>query len=157
MAGKAANAVLSAGMAALLGGGVLAASYAPSPSAAAVPTIVAAGCGDLLAKMGKKPPGARYTGCTSHPEQQAAPLEATYDVAGRDAAAAEAYLVRAFGLEPLRRSCCQWDAPPKSFDDAEGGAFFITMTSDETGVRTRENWPSIPRFQIVIKMFTGEI
>lgn len=98
---------------------------------------VAQGCGDLLARLGRKPTGAHYTGCKSFPKVQAAPVRATYDVAGRDAAAVEAYLIRTTGLNPLKRSCCQWDSAPAGFTDDQGSQFSITMVSDETPVSQR--------------------
>lgn len=118
---------------------------------------VAEGCGDLLARLGRKPAALRYMGCTSFPEAQGAPLRATYTVDGGHAAAVEAYLVRASGLHPLKRSCCQWDSAPAGFTDKAGGQFMISMVSDETPERDRSAWGKIATFRVTVQMFTDEI
>jgi hypothetical protein len=115
---------------------------------------VAKGCGDLLGRLGRKPEGARYTGCAAVPDDLGAPVRATYDVAGRDAAAVEAYLIRAVGLKPLKRSCCQWDSAPVGFVDPQRGSFMIAMVSDETPVSRREDWGQIKTFRITVEMTT---
>lgn len=123
-----------------------------NPSAAIVPA-----CGDLLARIGKKPAQARFIGCTFHPDLQGKPLRATYAVAGEHAAAVEADLIRTARLNPLKRSCCQWDSAPASFGDGAGGIFFIAMISDQTADATRETWPRIANFRITVDMLTDEI
>jgi hypothetical protein len=115
------------------------------------------GCGDLLARLEWKPPAVRYIGCTAFPERQAAPVRAVYAVAGRDAAAVEAYLIRSAGLKPLKRSCCQWDSEPVRFIDSQGLRFTIAMMSDETAVSRREDWEQIAAFHITVEMLTDEI
>lgn len=135
------------------------AACAPVPQiqAGAQTPVAGQACGDLLAEIGKKPAGARFVGCSAAPERQGKPLRAVYEVAGRDAAVAEAYLVDAVGLERLKRACCQWDAPPRSFRDARGRDFSITMASGETLVSSRERWGDIPVFEIAVDLFTEEI
>lgn len=115
---------------------------------------VSEACGDLLQRLGRKPAGARYTGCASVPDDLGAPVRATYDVAGRDAVAVEAYLIRAVGLKPLKRSCCQWDSAPVGFVDAQRGSFVIAMVSDETPVSRREDWGQIEMFRITVERTT---
>lgn len=115
------------------------------------------GCGDLLDRLGKKPPRARFNGCAFFPDEQGKPLRATYEVAGRDAAAVEAQLVRTTGLNRLKRSCCAWDAAPAGFSDAAGRSFLITMASGETTISTRAGWPEIGAFYVTVQMMTEEI
>ena len=122
----------------------------PSPS-------VAQGCGDLLGRLGRKPAALKYTGCTSTPSSQGAPLRATYTVDGRHAAVVEAYLVRVAGLNPLKRSCCQWDSAPAGFTGESGAQFMISMTSDETSERDRVGWDKITTFHVTVQMFTEEL
>jgi hypothetical protein len=122
----------------------------PSPSAAQ-------GCGDLLARLGRRPVTLEYTGCTSHPNSQGAPLRATYKVDGKHAAAVEAYLVRIAGLHPLKRSCCQWDSAPAGFTGESGAQFMISMTSDETSERGRAGWSKIANFWVNVQMFTKDL
>ena len=69
----------------------------------------------------------------------------------------EAFLIRTTGLAPLRRSCCQWDAPPRSFFDRAGHSFELTMVSDETIAARRAQWTLIRSFQVTVDAFTEEI
>ena len=103
------------------------------------------------------PPHTRFVGCTDLPNQQGKPLRAVYRVSGAFATSAEAYLVKAAGLNRLRRSCCQWDSPPGHFRDASGREFSITMASEETPVRARAGWRKIGRFEITVETLTEEI
>lgn len=77
-------------------------------------------CGDFLAQIHLKPRGVRYIGCSYLPDRQGKPLRATYHVPGQYAARAERIFVNAVGMPSLRRSCCQWDAPPHWFHGADG-------------------------------------
>lgn len=125
-------------------------------SALAGPTAAPVACGDLLAKTGRKTAGVTFTGCTAHPERQGKPLVALYTVKGRDAAAVEAYLKRTVGLERLRRSCCQWDAPTAWFT-IKGAEYALTMSSEETVVPSRARWREIREFGIEVRLLTEEI
>ena len=125
----------------------------PAPT----PTADARGCGDLLARLGRKPEQARYVGCKFFPDEQAAPVRATYEVAGRDAAAVEAQLIRSSALDPLKRACCQWDSSPIGFVDGAGRQFTLTMASVETKVTRRDAWAEIPTFRVTVEMLTEEI
>lgn len=80
-------------------------------SAPASTPVPAQGCGDFLAQIKKKPAHVEFAGCNYAPDRQGKPLEATYRVSGRFAAATEAYLIKAVGLNRLKRSCCLWDSP----------------------------------------------
>lgn len=114
-------------------------------------------CGDFLAELHKKPAHTEFVGCSSTPDRQGKPLRATYHVSGQFAAQAETYLVTVTGLARLKRSCCQWDAPPRQFKTADGREFSITMVSGETPVATRAAWPKIPTFEIAVETMTEEI
>lgn len=122
----------------------------PSPS-------VAEGCGDLLGRLGRKPAALKYTGCTSTPSSQGAPLRASYTVDGRHAAVVEAYLIRVAGLRSLKRSCCQWDSAPAVFTGESGAQFMISMTSDETPERDRAGWGKIATFRVTVQMFIEQL
>jgi hypothetical protein len=145
------------GIAALLLFG-LASSTLDGPGRAEPPTATPiAHCRDVLAQMHRKPPHVTLVGCRLMTEAQGKPLRATYKVDGEHAAAVEAYLVRAIGLSRLRRSCCQWDAPPRSFVDKQGRGFTLTMTSQDTAVTSRARWNQIRQFQITVETMTEEI
>ncbi len=140
---------------------VFASEAASPPHAKAAPTatalLSAKDCGDFLARAGKKPQHLAFVGCTLVPDRQGKPLEATYSVRGRHAAAVEAFLVKNAGLIKLKRACCQWDAPAGQFNDKAGRSYQITMVSPETTVSARKNWRLIPRFQIIVESMTEEI
>jgi hypothetical protein len=140
----------------LCGGAVLA--FAPLPAAAqASAPAEAAACGDLLAEAGRKPAQAVLVECVVEPERQGKPLRATYRVRGRDAAVVEAYLIKAVELQPLRRICCYWGAPPVFFRDAGGRDYMLTLASPETTVHERGAWGLIAEFEISVDRFTEEI
>lgn len=124
---------------------------------AAEATAPVPGCTDFLARMHRKPPHVTFVGCRLLAEAQGRPLRATYRVEGRYAGAAEAYFGKAIGLARLRRSCCQWDAPPRSFVDKQGRAFTLAMVSDETKITRRNQWNGIRHFEITVETLTEEI
>ena len=64
---------------------------------------------------------------------------------------------RARAAAPLRRSCCQWDAPPRSFFDRVGDSFELTMVSEETIAARWAQWTLIRSFQVTVDAFTEEI
>lgn len=118
--------------------------------------VAEATCGDLLAKVGRKTAGMTFVGCTARPEGQGKPLVARYSVKGRDAASVEAYFIRTVGLQRLRRSCCQWDAPMASFD-LKGGAYLLTMSSEETTIDSRARWGEIQQFGVEVRLLIEEV
>jgi len=129
-----------------------------SPATAqAVASQASPACADHLARMHKKPPHVRFVRCEEQPNRQGKPVVAIYTVPGRYAARAEAALARAFGLKPLRRSCCQWDGPPASYRAASGNDYLVNMTSPETQIRTRANWRRVGAFEINVARMTEEI
>lgn len=133
-----------------------AAATPPEPPAPASPQAEK-GCGDFLARAGRKPANLDYAGCSYAPDRQGKPLVATYRVAGSHAAAVEAYLVRTVKLNRLKRACCQWDSPASQFRDAEGREYSVTMGSGETLISRRADWAKIPSFAVTVETFTEEI
>jgi hypothetical protein len=117
----------------------------------------ASDCGDLLARIHRKPAGAIYIGCSYQSDRQGKPLEATYRVRGRDAAATEAYLVRTIGLDRLKRLCCHWESPARAFRDPQGRDYSISLASEETVVASRDDWARIDTFEITVETMTEEI
>lgn len=148
-------AILSAGVLGCAAALPVSASAKAGPAAARPAPVPA--CADLLGQMHKTPVHVVYAGCRYFPDRQGKPLVATYRVGGRFAAAAEASLVRSVGLDRLKRSCCQWDAPARQFRDARGREYAITMVSDETTIATRAAWSRIARFEITVTLLTEEI
>lgn len=114
-------------------------------------------CGDFLAQMHRKPEHVRFVACRSLPDRQGKPLQAVYRVSGRYAAAAEAAMIAAFGLETLKRVCCHWETPPRWFKLDDRREFSVTMVSDETTVGSRADWADIETFEIVVETFTEDI
>lgn len=136
------------------------AAFAPLPGSAAVARSQpdnATACADFLAQIHKKPAHVRFIKCTYEPERQGKPLRAIYNVSGTYAARTEAWLIKAVGLNQLKRSCCQWDSPTAHFRSAQGREYAITMVSDETGVDARARWHKIPRFEIIVETLTEDI
>ena len=134
--------------------------FAAQPSGVAPARIaadVSHGCADFLAQLGKKSAHVEFVRCSYLPDRQGKPLQAIYHVSGWFAARTEAYLIRAVGLNRLKRSCCQWDSPVRQFKDAKGQEFSIAMVSEETSITKRTNWRKIPVFEITVETFTENI
>jgi len=131
---------------------------APPLMAASAPRpVTAQGCGDFLAQIRKKPAHVEFAGCNYAADRQGKPLEATYRVSGGFAAATEAYLIKAVGLNRLKRSCCLWDSPASQYRDSIGRDFLISMVSEETMVSSRSGWPQIVVFEITVETFTEDM
>jgi len=129
----------------------------PLMAVSAPRSVTAQGCGDFLAQIRKKPAHVEFAGCNYAPDRQGKPLEATYRVSGRFAAATEAYLIKAVGLNRLKRSCCLWDSPASQYRDSIGRDFLISMVSEETMVSSRSGWPQIVVFEITVETFTEDM
>ena len=133
-------------------------AVAPPLMAASEPMpATAQSCGDFLAQIRKKPAHAKFAGCRYSPDRQGKPLEATYRVSDRFAAATEGYLIKAVGLNRLKRSCCLWDSPASQYRDSIGRDFLISMVSEETMVSSRSEWPRIIVFEITVETFTEDM
>ena len=108
-------------------------------------------CGDFLSRQGQKPAYIVYQGCQQNMARQDQPFEARYEVDGRHAQQAEAYLRRAYGLPRLKRYCCMWDSTRHSWRDRRTGySYVMFMATEETPVRTRAAWPRIARFVVQV-------
>ncbi|PHV16449.1 DUF4952 domain-containing protein [Janthinobacterium sp. BJB1] len=108
-------------------------------------------CGDFLSRQGQKPAYIVYQGCRQNRERQDQPFEARYQVDGKHARQAEAYLRRTYGLPRLQRYCCVWDSTPHSWRDRRTGyGYVLGMATGETPVRTRDAWPQIGRFFVQV-------
>lgn len=125
---------------------------------AAAPARAAADaqCGDLLDSLHKKPAHVEYLGCKERPDLQGQPFEAKYRVKGSDAAEAEAYLLKAFRIKKLARTCCVWESVNNSYHDARKRPFTITMSTEETTVDKREQWGKVDYFYIVVDLYRDE-
>jgi hypothetical protein len=96
--------------------------------------------------------------------QQVDKLLATYWVHGKDAAQVEQYLTKTYQMAPLIFQCCGWVSTyggGKPARDGEGTywdknrrQFDISMASVET---VEKDWKKIPRFNVRIETYLGEI
>lgn len=114
-------------------------------------------CGDLLSRMRRKPVHLIYEGCRYLPKNQGKPLVATYRVQGRYAAVVARSLRHTSGMNKVKKVCCQWEALRSQFTDARGQDYTIWMVSEETVHLTRDAWPKIDRFEVVVETYTEEI
>lgn len=129
-----------------------------APPQPAAPVLAKVGdCGDFLATMGRKPAHLIYEGCRYHPDLQSKPLVATYRVNGRHAASVARALRRSTGMNRVEKYCCQWEALRSQFVDSRGQDYSILMVSEETVHLTREAWPKINRFEVVVETYTEEL
>ncbi|MDL2284342.1 DUF4952 domain-containing protein [Oxalobacter sp. OttesenSCG-928-P03] len=128
-------------------------------------------CGDFLAMAGKKPAMLQYLGCSPGKSAQLHVLRARYRVAGRDAHAVEAFLVKETGMLPLSRVCCIWETLPKEgkryghiphnqwpegsseAQDPMLANYKVDMGSGENLVSQRERWEAIDWFYVTVDLF----
>ena len=114
-------------------------------------------CGDFLGEQGRKPAYLLYKGCEQQHDRQDQPFLARYEVAGKHARQAEAYLHRAYGLPALKRYCCAWDSSRHSWRDRRTGfQYVMVMATEETPVRQRQDWPAIDRFYISVHAYAHD-
>ncbi len=67
------------------------------------------------------------------------------------------YLARQFHMQPLRRSCCIWDAPPGFYRDPHSQqGYTMFMSSGETFVDRRDAWMEIDYFYLTVDLDTEE-
>jgi hypothetical protein len=122
-------------------------------------------CGDFLKQWGATPPQAlRFEGCKKEEGQQADKLIATYWLSGKDAVQVEQYLVKTYQMAPLIFQWCGWvstygaSQPARDregfYRDKNGHQFDISMASVET---VEKDWKKIPRFNVRIETYLGEI
>ncbi len=119
-------------------------------------------CSDFLAQLSKKPQALEFVSCKTIVQSGTPALEASYRVAGSDAAAVETYFAKSARMPRLRFLCCGWESLPASpKSQARTGAYIqyrrrfeITMTSGESMVNQRRRWAEIPYFQVKVTTYT---
>ncbi|CAI8772275.1 MULTISPECIES: DUF4952 domain-containing protein [Pseudomonas] len=114
-------------------------------------------CENFLSASGAYPKGIEYLGCHQEVEAQTAPLIATYKVKGSEAAVAEAYLQRTYGMGRLQFFCCMWDSLRHFHRDPHSGIKYqVLMASEETLANQRSQWAQIEFFYITVSVDTLE-
>lgn len=124
-----------------------------------VPVFPASGsslCDDFLARLHKKPNHVEFQGCQQQTQLQNTPFQATYRVPGIHAAEVESYLARAFKIKKMRRNCCVWESTDNFYRDKQGRAFVISMATEETTISSREQWPKIDYFYVIVDWYQEE-
>lgn len=119
-------------------------------------------CTDFLTKLNKRPPALQFISCEKVLQYGTPALQASYRVAGADAAAVETYLVKSARMPQLRYLCCGWETvspSPKSRARTglyveRGQRFEVTMTSGESTVNRRQRWPEIAYFHVKVTTYT---
>ncbi|MGC5699555.1 DUF4952 domain-containing protein [Pseudomonas sp. NFXW11] len=117
-------------------------------------------CADFLREAGDPPAVLEFVRCESAPQDQGAPLTATYRVKGRDAHQVERYLQRHWGVQgDLKFACCGWETKGFTFyrEPRSGRGYQIGMGSEETLYNRREQWPKIGYFYVTVVLYTEEI
>ncbi|WEK26213.1 MAG: DUF4952 domain-containing protein [Pseudomonas protegens] len=122
--------------------------------------LAAPECGDFLKAMTDPPKSLEFFRCESTPQDQGAPLTASYRVKGKDAHEVERYLQRELGVqEGLRFVCCGWET--KGFisyrDRKTGRNYQIGMGSEETPYNRRQDWHKIGYFYVTVVLYTEDI
>ena len=113
-------------------------------------------CADFLAAMHTKPTHLEFLGCKRRTDLQGQPLEARYRVSGTHAAAVEHFLVTEFKIKELHRTCCVWESTQNSYRDDRLGLLLISMSTEETTVTSKSQWPKIRYFYVTVARYTEE-
>jgi len=124
------------------------------------PQDAAPACGDFLAKAAWRPATLHFVDCEKLEIYGAPALRAHYRTSGADAAAVEALLSARTHMPPLRFNCCGWEtapaspkSPPAGRLALDGAIYEVSMTSGETPVNARAQWPTIEEFQVYVTRF----
>ncbi|MES0491443.1 MAG: DUF4952 domain-containing protein [Leptospirales bacterium] len=116
-------------------------------------------CGDVLEKLAQKPGHLEFLDCTSKNGQTI--YEATYKVQGKYALEVEKFLVNNYHMEALIYLCCGWEvkngkkglfADSQFFKDGSSLVFQVSMFSEDTELKKREEWPQIPYFYVIAEI-----
>jgi hypothetical protein len=106
-------------------------------------------CTDFLANAGVRPKGLTYLSCEPARNAQIPVLRAQYEVSGIHAGVIEAQLNERFGMSSLKFLCCGWEPKDGGVGqrrDERGFAYLVSMTSEETILRQRTDWPRLKFF-----------
>lgn len=117
-------------------------------------------CGDILLRFEHKPRRLDFLGCRMDKVYGLRAIVSDYRVEGRYAEPIEHYFVKAANMPVLRFACCGWDSIGTARRDGwlqDGAASYqISMTSGETLLRRREDWPRIPWFKVTVIRYLEE-
>lgn len=114
------------------------------------------GCHDILNALHRKPSYIQFLDCKQRTDLQGVPFEAIYRVSGSQAADAEGYLIREFKIKKLSRTCCVWESADNPYSDAPRRSFVISMSTQETTIDKRDQWPRIDHFYITVDLFADQ-
>jgi hypothetical protein len=106
-------------------------------------------CTDFLANVGVRLKGLTYLSCEPAQNAQIPVLRAQYEVSGAQAGVIEAQLKQRFGMSSLKFLCCGWEPENGVVGqrrDERGFAYLVSMTSEETILRQRTDWPRLKFF-----------
>jgi len=113
-------------------------------------------CADLQTLLQRKPNSLHFLGCSQRSDLQGAPFEGKYRTEGKHAAEVEEYLVNVFKIKELRRTCCVWESADNSYRDSHKRPVVISMSTEETAIDERSQWPRIDHFYVTIDLFRDE-
>jgi hypothetical protein len=64
--------------------------------------------------------------------------------------------VNVFKIKELRRTCCVWESADNSYRDSHKRPVVISMSTEETAIDERSQWPRIDHFYVTIDLFRDE-
>ncbi len=113
-------------------------------------------CGDLLSQWAEKPNELEFLDC--EPGEGQLIFKANYRVSGKQAHLVETFLRKKYGIGKLVFLCCGWDSKNgkigifKKPDLTNGIHYDISMYSEETLIKDRNQWNKIPYFYVTAKV-----
>lgn len=123
-------------------------------------TWAAPECADFLRASADPPQVLEFVECKYTPQQQGAPLTATYRVEGRHAQEVESYLRLISGeTNYLKFVCCGWETTRMTYylDRRAGRTYQLSMGSEETPHNRRERWHKIGYFYVTVVLYTEDV
>lgn len=118
-------------------------------------------CGDVLNEFGMELDTSlfQFVSCTPDTLSGQTEYEALYQVKGENINKAEAYLMKVYEMDSLHFVCCGWEDKTGKYIhfgdeeiDGEVVSFIGRFSSEETLINNRENWDSIPSFNLAVKV-----
>lgn len=112
-------------------------------------------CGDLLKRLDLQRPDVKFVSCASFRDNGRQPegLEAVYQVAGKDIAKVENWLVRIAKVKRLVFACCGWQTPNEgTLKDRSGSTYLIGMGGEAIENR-RKDFSKIPYLNVYVRHY----
>ncbi|MEH6457501.1 MAG: DUF4952 domain-containing protein [Cocleimonas sp.] len=113
-------------------------------------------CADYLKLNNSKPTHLTFRSCEKGKDAQLRVLSATYTLEGKYANEVESELNKMLKMPKLKFACCRWYTQGNGSFSHDGYNVSIRMSSEETILRHRDDWPKISEFYVTATLYLEE-